>query len=384
MNKKYFIAGIILTVVFTLKGKYAFSSEISAELIGSFQMDAAFYGSASDPGYELKNGAFMRRARIGVQGDVREWEYKVEFDMASESSELKSAFIRRLLGPGKLVFGQFKTFEGLDESNNGNDILFMERGYVSDIVPGFRIGVGYYATFGLIGFGGSFYDRREASDGPSGPTTSEPTETIPGGFGWSARVFAAPIKEVGKVVHFGGSYARENTEDNGGRVRVRPLGRADVYDNGEPFRFVVFDRRDEKATINRMNVEGVAINGPIMLQAEYLTGTAQTASLPDDDFMASYTQVSWIVTGESREYDFIRGEIRRPVPSRTAGAVELAYRIQTVKRSNVPDAKLNATEYGLTYYANVNVRFLVNYGTATDHLLNQKTKLLSFRTQFDF
>src|SRR5436190_22297227 len=73
----------------------------SARIIGLLQMDADFYGHASTADHELKNGAFIRRARIGVQGNVHEWEYKVEFDMASNAATLKSAYVRRLLGPGK-------------------------------------------------------------------------------------------------------------------------------------------------------------------------------------------------------------------------------------------------------------------------------------------
>src|SRR5262249_4109949 len=150
------------------------------------------------------------------------------------------------------------------EDESSNDLVFIERSYLSEILPGFKIGAGYNGTVGLLGFSGNVYNLREASDGEARPTNS--------GAGAVARAFVAPLNERTLALHIGGSYAYESTDIDGERVRVEPIGRAQEYRSGEDFRFDIFDQRDARAQINRGLFESAFIDGPLTLQGEYLVG----------------------------------------------------------------------------------------------------------------
>lgn len=345
----------------------------SARLKGRLHMDGDFYRSGSDD-RALTSGTFVRRARIGIEGNFREWEYSLEFDNAEQQSSLKDAFVRRLIGPGKVTFGQFKVFESIEEVSSSNDTAFIERSYVAAAVPGFKIGAAYHGAVKMVGFSGNVYNMREASEDEARPTNA--------GVGAVARGYFSPVHKKTMAVHLGMSYAQEYSDRDGMRVRVSPIGRADEYRNGEEFRFELFDRRDEHAQIHRANLEAAAINGPLYVQGEYLKGMADTKTTSVDRFNTWYAQVCYVITGQAREYEFRDGRVQKP--NLVTGAFEAGVRYQRAERENADGAVLTATEFGLTYYANVNVRFMANYGWTDNKLINDKPRLLSTRVQFDF
>ncbi len=345
----------------------------SARITGRLHADGNFYNSDKK---KIPSGTFIRRARIGVQGNFHEYGYEIEFDNATNQANLRNANISRLLGPGTIRVGQFKMSESLEQVSSSNDIALMERPYLSQATPDYKIGVGYNGTAGAVGYSANVYNLREAADGEDRPITD--------GTGSVARAYFSPVNRKTMAIHIGGSFAYEVTDSSGSRVRVSPLGRAEEYTDGEEFRFELYDRRNEEAKIKRINLEGVAINGPLAVQAEYMFGSADTKTRTADDFRTWYAQVSYVLTGESREYGFRRGEIERPKPSRASGAFEIAGRYQQAVREHVTNAKLTATELGITYYANRNVRYLVNYGWTDNKLEGDQPRLLSMRAQFDF
>ena len=344
-------------------------------------MDANFYAGGANEKH-LTSGAFFRSARISLEGNFHEYEYAVETDFADETSQLKDGYLRRILGPGKIIAGQFKVMEGLEQKTSSEDDTFIESSYLSQILPGHQIGAGYYGARGMFGYAGTLYNMRQAADGEARPLTS--------GLGTGMRGFFTPVNQNQMAVHVGASYAHEfadvdNPDFITNPVRVSPAGRAERYRNGSnTYRFVVYDRNGERAKIDRFNVEGVVINGPLSLQGEYLTGRSKVKTQPDDDFKAWYTQISYFITGEARAYKELNGDIGRPKPSRDTGAVEVAARYQRVEREKISGAHLSSTDLGLTYYANENVRFMVNYNFVHNNLSPDDPDLLSPRFQFDF
>ncbi len=347
----------------------SFSLRLSARV----HADVNFYDSDTKA---LTSGAFIRRARIGVSGNLHEWGYEVTFDNAGDAPDLKDARLTRRAGPGTLAIGQFKVFEGLEQLTSSNDITFIERSHVGNTVAGRKIGLGYNGTAGMVGYAGTVYNLREAAEGG--------TRAINDGIGVAARAYVAPIKERDRALHFGVSYALENTDNAGARGRVRPAGRANDYRDGDAFRFVTFDRRGERAEIDRLNLEAAAVFGPFSAQAEYLIGNADTDTRAKDDFTVWYAQASYMLTGETRSYDFGRGRMRAPKPQSEWGAVELAARYQYAERDNVPNAELTTIDLGVNYYASANVRFMLNYSMVDNKLIDDKPNLVSMRAQWAF
>jgi len=90
-----------------------------------------------------------------------------------------------------------------------------------------------------------------------------------------------------------------------------------------------------------------------------MSGGARTLTQAEDSFNTWYGQISYALTGEARKYHFNDGTIGKLIPSRASGAVEINARYQQAEREKVAGAKLTSTDFGVTYYADSNVRFHV-------------------------
>lgn len=362
----------VSAVVIDTNGKFAVASEdgtFAMRLSGRIHADANFYKSDV---VDHTSGAFIRRARIGVNGYVRNWDYMITFDNATDEADLKDAYLARQLGPGRLIIGQFKQFQGFDETTSSNDIVFIERTHVSNAMTARAIGVGYHGTVGGFGYAASVYNLREASDGAS--------RAIDDGIGGVVSGYVAPFNAEDKALHLGLTYAYEATDQAGGGINLRPLGRSNEG------RFTLFDVAGERADIHRVNLTLAGILGPFAGQAEWLTGSVDADNQPDDDFTAYYGQLSYAMTGGTpRSYDFAKGRVRNPkAAGGSLGAIEVAVRYQYAERQNVGGAELTTVEAGLNYYVNNNVRFMLNYGLADNDVNGDEAELLSLRAQFAF
>lgn len=313
------------------------------------------------------SGAYIRRARIGVQGNIAEWNYEVTFDNATDSADLKDAMLRTKVGPGTFLIGQAKIREGLEQLTSSNDLTFMERSNIGNLVAGRQLGLAYSGASDAMGYGFNVYSLSDAADGSGARAADD-------GWGASGRLHFAPVNDGTNAVHFGISYALEKTDGGGERARIRPAGRSNEG------RFLVFDRRGESTEINRLNLEAAAVMGPFTAQMEYMMGDNSTSSRPDDDFTAWYLQASYAV-GAPRKYDVGGGRMRAP---HTAGTWEIGARYQYTER-DITDEELEVLDFGVTYYANSNVRFLVNYShVLTNDQTNDETDVLAFRAQWAF
>ena len=356
--------------------------QFSLRLSARVHADANFYNNED---VDHTSGAFIRRARIGVEGNLQEWKYKLIFDNASDAPILQDAYLARKIGPGSLTIGNFKQFESMENLTSSNDITFIERSHVANVVAGRNIGIGYGGNSGNFGYGISAYNLRNAPDGGTG--------AIDEGHGFSGRSWFAPLNASGQVLHLGVSYVMDKIDSSvadfgppivfdgdDGRVRVRPAGRS-----GDA-RFTLTDVRGNRADIGRLNLEAAAVIGPFSAQAEYLLGEGDPQTGPDADFTAYYATLSYMLTGESRTYDVKKGRFKQPKASGNNGAWELAARFQGAE-NDATSEDLNTVDVALNWYATRNVLFKVNYTTVTtddQNPGNENTDLVSLRAQWAF
>lgn len=348
-------------------GRLQFTSDdkqFSVRLRGRLHADADIYNNDL---IDHNSGAYIRRARIGVEGHVGDWKYEVTFDNATDSADLKDAMMSTKVGPGNFLIGQAKIREGMEQLTSSNDITFIERSNVGNLVAGRQIGVGYFGATEAAGYGFNFYSLSEAADGSGSRAADD-------GWGASGRVYFAPVNDGTNSVHLGISYAYEKTDVAGERARVRPAGRSNES------RFAVYDRRGEKADLSRINLEGAVVMGAFTAQMEYMIGDTSTNTRPDDDWTSWYLQASYAI-GAPRKYDVGAGRMRAP---NKAGTWELAARYQYNER-DITSEELEVLDLGVTYYANANVRFLVNYAKVlTNDQFNDEPDMLAFRAQWAF
>lgn len=338
--------------------------QFSVRLRARVHADANLYQNDE---FKHDSGAYIRRARIGVEGHAGDWNYEVTFDNATNAVDLKDAYLSTKLGPGTILFGQAKTYEGLETLTSSNAITFIERSFVGNLTSSRQVGIRYTGGIESVGYGFNVYSLREASEYGA--------RAVGTGYGTSGRLFFTPINSGGNSLHLGVSYAREYTGDDGERSRVRPAGRS----NDE--RFVVFDRRGEKVDITRTNLELAAVMGAFSAQAEYMMGSNSTDTRPDDDFTAWYLQASYAF-GSPRRYDANRGRMRAPS---APGTWELAARYQQAER-DITNQKVNVADFGVTYIANQNVLYKVNYSKVlkNDQTNDDNTGVIALRAQWAF
>lgn len=339
--------------------------------------DAAPARSAAD-----NSDLFFRRARLTLSGKAYGWEYKFEQDFAGGAPTERDLFIATKLGGGKLLLGQFKHFNGMEEMTSSNEITFMERPYVQANYFGnqqFAIGVGYQGEMGLNGtYGAALQNRKVEGDGNN---ANENLFT-------SARATIAPLMADASVLHLGLSYANENfnTErftgtppvsagDTGGTMNIqyagRNIGSVSLVSNYTEATYV--------------GVELATVQGPFYLQGEYATGKADfIGATASQDTMAYYVQASFHVTGESKPYS--KGVFKSVKPNGANGALELKVRHEFAENKDVANREVSATTAGFNWYVNPNVRFMLEYITAETKsgLGADEPKVIAARTQFSF
>jgi phosphate-selective porin OprO/OprP len=137
-----------------------------------------------------------------------------------------------------------------------------------------------------------------------------------------------------------------------------------------------------------------------------VTGTGITSRIdPSVDFDGYYAQATYVLTGESRAYNIGTGAFGSPKPARPfsletggIGAWEVGVRYSYVNLNDtnggyiVNGGKQALWTFGVNWYVNNNVRFMLNYITGdidkkqvlTNLPQGFKMDALALRTQFNF
>ncbi|MFN2566008.1 MAG: OprO/OprP family phosphate-selective porin [Gemmatimonadaceae bacterium] len=317
-------------------------------------IDAALYQEDKN---RLSNGSELRRGRFAITALLRqEWLAQFDIDLADNAIEVRDAWISYTGRRRSLVrVGNFKEPFSLEELTSSRYITFMERALPNALAPGRHLGVGYTIcgarwqfTTGLFGEEIGDTDRRDDE-----------------GYGVTARLTFAPLQRERRTVHLGlaASY-RTPQADSARPDRVRFHSRPEAH--VDRIRFLTTGRVANVHNVVLYGLEAATVFGPVSLQGEYIrTRVNRKSGNPDAGFDGAYGFISWFVTGEARAYVPQEREFGRITPRRRSGAWELAARYSTLDL-NEPSAQItggraNNITAGLNWYANANIRVMVNY-----------------------
>ena len=326
------------------------------------------------------NATELRRARLGVEGVVfYTVEYKFEVDFANDEAAIKDAYVEYTgLADGLgLRFGNFKTFNTLDDMTSSRFITFMERAAMVE-AWGFDRQIGAAAIYAK--------DHFTLSAGIFGPPSATDEEWLDDVKTGAARITLAPINRevngVHQVVHLGASWReREGAEDlrsnpipaNDQLFRYRARG-ADLH---LADRFVSTPQIFDKDTF--WGVEGAVIWGPWHAVGEYTQLEAEVSPLfvaSDPTYNGWYVETGWFVTGETRSYkdgEFGRIKVKNPVVGGGKGggwgAWQIAGRYDVIdltdKATAIPNCSLCGEQatwlIGVNWWLNDYTRFQFNY-----------------------
>ncbi len=347
------------------------------KLGGRIHTDAAFYNNDTGSGdtTTLSSGADLRRARLALEATLyRNWQLKLEYDFAGAGEVddgLRDAYLRYGLMAGlpfSFTVGQFKEYLGLESITSSNDISFIERALPSrtfnDIAGGAdgrRLGVGvntrgndlWTASAGVFG--------RNAAGETGEDDQSDPITFV-------GRLTLSPIHTENRAVHLGFAGSWLNPDDNDTvRFRQRPearIGADRLVDTGDL----------AAADVARYGAEAAGVYGPFSLQGEYLRAdTSGIGGSPDFDFDGWYVMGSWILTGESRRYEFEEAKFKNPKPNGIVGkggigAWEVLARYSSLDLSDesADGGEEDNFTFGVNWYPTPNFKFMANYVRVLD------------------
>jgi phosphate-selective porin OprO/OprP len=167
---------------------------------GYVQADARFYLDDKFPG--VANDTFLlRRVRPIFEGTLFEkYDYRVMLDFGSgvNSTAANNGFVQdayltaRWLPEFQVQAGKFKEPVGLERLQSGANLLFVERGYPTQLAPNRDAGVQVQGDFKEGLFSYAFGAFNGVADGGSGDfETADDDKDV------AARVFSHPLRDAG-------------------------------------------------------------------------------------------------------------------------------------------------------------------------------------------
>ncbi len=321
----------------------------------------------------VTGGTEFRRARVTLAGKAHGWEYKLEQDFAGGSNldGLRDAYIARTLGPGKLTIGQFKPYRSMEELTSSNEILMMERPFTSasGLYSGrqFQQGLGYLVGGGHYTLGASLFTLRAA------PTARNE------GIGFAARGTWAPVNDEDRTVHLGLSFSDENS--NQGTPTLSAV--ANYAGRRGPSQTIASVTSGSSDRVRSLGLEAAASIGAGFVQAEYMRADFGQPLGGSQTVDAWYVQGSWLLTGGHKPYKTGTGVFgSAKVPA--GGAWELTARHDRIKNQDISGREASSTLFGVNYYVNPQLRFMLNYTRGDNEVTGDNTNQYALRTQLSF
>jgi phosphate-selective porin OprO/OprP len=350
------------------------------QLMGRLHMDYRSYSSGYATGAaekdNLTDALDVRRARLGVRGQIeKDFKYEIQgtYGMAdngmSESSTIVDiAFVDYAANPAAMFrAGKFKMPFSLEQLTSSNNIDFMERSFANqnegEYVPGKETGVMLHgspvagASYGLA-FSRGRANKNAQYDGAD--FIGRGTTNIAKLMGRDDIVTHLGIGYSSGKVKSATSYASNRDES---RAFSGFFGGTEAVSAG--------------ATRTRSDVEYAVAYGPFKAQGEFFQiGYSKTGT--DGDSRAvkmNYNELLWNITGESHNYNNANGTFGWIKPNNKftsnggLGAWQIGVRLSDFDGSEFTPVtgtasrtdKATSLTYGLNWYVNDNVRFMLNY-----------------------
>ena len=319
----------------------------------------------------------FRRVRPVISGTVFKYiDFKIMPDFAGSKLVLFDAYTDlNYFQAARLRIGKYKPPVGLERLQSAQNLLFVERGLPTNLVPNRDIGVQLFADL----FRGSLSYAVGIFNGV--PDLGNGDGDVNDDMDFAGRVFASPFKNTawaplrGLGVGVAGTYGHERgTSSSTELPTYKSTGQASI------FSYVSSSGDATKTAVaygphSRISPQGYYFWGPFGLVGEYVSST-QRASLGTKS--GTFANTSWqvatvyAITGESESYDGI-------VPAQAFdpwegawGAFEIAARYGVLDidgdafGQGFADPKKSvrrATEWalGANWHLNKNVKFVLNY-----------------------
>jgi phosphate-selective porin OprO/OprP len=432
-------------VVTTLSnGRPAFTTadkRFSAQLRAVVMFDAGKYFQdenlpAATVGRDLNDGTNFRRARFGVDGKLYgDFDYSLIYEFggsgAEDAGHIQEAWLQYTgFKPVRIRLGAFEANAGLAAATSTSGMPLMERPAPAEVARSvaagdFRSGL-QIAANGAFGEGDTGLSTRWFVSGALtgntvgvvGSTGSGQAQPFDEQTGLVGRIALAPFAGTDWQAHFGVN-ALHSLQPNDAGGAANPRYAAQLRDRPEL-------RLDATRLVDTgaIDADHVTVYGAeaafgfrnVLVEGEAfrygIDRRLATAARPNDpEFSGWYVQGSWVLTGEPRLYD--PAEARFAAPKQTYnfnpaagtwGAFEVAARYSVLDLnhmeglpgtaagvSTVRGGEQKIASFGLNWYVNPAVRFMLNWQhvdvdrmNAAGAQIGQSYNALALRSQLTF
>ncbi len=333
-----------------------------------------------------KSGTEFRRARLFMSGTVySNVEFKLQFDFASGEVAFKDMYIglTDVPGVGNIRVGHVKEPFRLDALTSSKYITFMERSFFIDFSQ--------ERNNGILVFNDFFGERLSAQAGAFRMASNNGNDILADdGYVLTGRITGLAIQnsEKRQLLHLGLGYSYRKPESKTYSIASRPESHLEL-------KYINTETIENVNNINLANFEAAFVSGPLSLQGEYLTATVNNnaeATFKKYNFDSYYGQVSYYITGESKNYKGSYEGFDRVKPKKNfggkdkgAGAWEVALRYSNsdLENNDVLGGRQSDITVGLNWHLNPVTRIMINHVWA--NIENKgNASVLQGRLQIDF
>jgi len=376
---------------------------------GGLQTDGRFFVGDS----EANDTFLLRRVRPIMEGTVfGKFDYRLMADFASgvtqtavNNGSILDAYVNARLLPGfQIQAGKFKEPVGLERLQSWRNLLFVERGYPTQLVPNRDTGVMLHGGF----WNNAFTYQVGAFNGTADGGSSD-FDVSDGDKDLAVRLFVQPFKQadVGALRGLGFGVAGTIGEHEG-------APRAYVTDGGQRFFTYLTGTGAQPNVTNdgdtwRVTPQGYYYWGPFGVFGEYAVssqelrqagGGAGAGSRSSFQNTAWQVAASYFLTGENNSFESVSPRKSFNPAAGAWGAWELTTRVGELDVDNAAfpvfanpaqsATKAFAWGAGLNWHLNPNVKLQFNYintdfeGGDANPALAQREHLVLTRAQFAF
>ncbi|MFV3077257.1 OprO/OprP family phosphate-selective porin [Niveispirillum fermenti] len=387
--------------------------KFDAAIRARIHMDYGFFNAGKNFTTDATDGFQMRRAFLGVAGKVyTDWAYEFTANFADNrggGSQIQAANIAYTgFKDWTIIGGVLQPKFTLDDSTSSNDIAFMERAPVGNIVVGIggsdsRTGVGIinkgeshilaaYVTGNATNTSGTIDDQVnilgraayafwQSNEGAAGIGVSGVYQTSPQA---TARPVAAGTATTS--ISFGD---RPGLRVGGNRTSLTSTGAINQIDGAYAY------GADLGVNFKSFWAAAEYYNFGAKYDDYTATGAAQT--LADPEFSGYYVSAGYILTGERRNYtpgEWAGVKPAWPVGQNGFGAWEVATRFSQVDLidraggiAGTGTGKETNWTLGVNWYVNPAIRFMLNHvmsETKRPNGTDVELDITAVRMQFQF
>ncbi|OGG03990.1 MAG: hypothetical protein A3F83_01675 [Candidatus Glassbacteria bacterium RIFCSPLOWO2_12_FULL_58_11] len=360
------------------------------KLRGYMQADGRLY--YNDDEQPATNDILLRRVRTIFEGTLNKYtRFRIMPDFGQGKTVLQDSYIEFAYWPAaQLRAGKFKPPLGLERLKSGANLLFIERGQPTSLVPNRDLGIqlGGALAKGSLEYAVGLFNG--ASDGGSTDGDSNDDKDLVG------RVFAHPFRKAGADLSqgLGVGIAGSVGHQKGGLPSFSTPGQRTFFSY----------RTDAIADGRRwrLSPQFYYYQGPLGLLGEYVRSVQETRKGTETANLANTAwqlAASWVVTGGEASFTDVKP--KRPFNPRNGvwGAVELAARYHElqVDKAAFPvfadpakaAGKAAALGVGVNWYLDRQLKVSAGYeqtafdrGGATGDRESEKVLLIRFQVAY--